>query len=228
MPAVFVTATGTDIGKTFVSAGLIRHWRETGRAVDAIKPVLSGYDPANTAASDPGLLLHALGRPVTEEEIARVSPWRFRAPLSPDLAAALEGQSIEFNSLVEFSRIRIGHPKSPNVLLIEGIGGVMVPIEGRRTVLDWMTMLRIPVILVTGSYLGTFSHTLTALHVLAQRKLDIAAIAVSETEGSTVSMEQTLESLRRFAEDIEVVAVPRLAPGASHPAFVQLAKRITG
>lgn len=229
MPAVFITSTGTDIGKTFVAAGMIRHWRDVGRNVEAIKPVVSGYDPAaDISATDPGVLLRALGRDVTAENAERISPWRFRAPLSPDLAAAREGQTVEFNALVEFCRLKLGPPKSPNVVLIEGIGGVMVPLDGRRTVLDWMTMLRIPVLLVTGSYLGTFSHTLTALHVLAQRKLQIAAIAVSETETSSVTMDDTIASLRRFAEDIPVLAVPRIAPGEDHTAFAELAGTITG
>ena len=68
MTAVFVSATGTDVGKTFVTAGLIRHFRNDGRAVDAIKPVVSGFDPAALAQSDPGALLAALGRPLTAEE----------------------------------------------------------------------------------------------------------------------------------------------------------------
>ena len=65
MTAIFITATGTDVGKTFVAASLIRHLRQMGRLVDAIKPVVSGFDPAQAAASDPGVLLHALGLPVT-------------------------------------------------------------------------------------------------------------------------------------------------------------------
>ena len=66
-------------------------------------------------------------------------------------------------------------------MLIEGVGGIMVPLDERHTVLDWMSALRLPVLLVAGSYLGTISHTLTALHVLAQRNLDIAAVVVSES-----------------------------------------------
>ena len=76
MSAFFVTATGTDIGKTFVAAGLIRHFRAAGRAVGAIKPVATGFDPAAAEASDPGMLLSALGRPVTPAEIERIAPWR--------------------------------------------------------------------------------------------------------------------------------------------------------
>jgi dethiobiotin synthetase len=223
VPAVFITSTGTDIGKTFVAAGLIQHLRSAGRSVDAIKPVVSGFDPATAAGSDPGVLLTALGRSIVPEEIERISPWRFKTPAAPDLAAQREGRIIDFNALVDFSRRAMDAKK--DVLLIEGVGGVMVPLDAGHTVLDWMTALRLPLILVVGSYLGTISHTLTALHVLAQRKLDIAAIVVSETPASPVPLDDTIASIARFADSIEVIGLPRLPVGSDfHPTFARLAK----
>ena len=107
MSAIFITATGTDIGKTFVAAGLIRHLRAAGRSVDALKPVVTGFDPLDAAASDTGVLLSALGRPVTPAEIDRISPWRFRAPLSPDMAARRENRSASISTRwSEFCRRR--------------------------------------------------------------------------------------------------------------------------
>ena len=91
VPGLFITATGTDIGKTYVTAGLLRAGRRAGIAVDALKPVLSGYDPADAETSDAGVLLAALDRPITAATIAAMSPWRFAAPLSPDRAAEREG-----------------------------------------------------------------------------------------------------------------------------------------
>jgi len=99
--AIFITATGTDIGKTFVATTLIRHLRRMGRLVEAIKPVVSGFDPAQAASSDPGLLLDALGLPVTAQEIERIAPWRFQAALSPDIAAAQEGRSIDVDAVID-------------------------------------------------------------------------------------------------------------------------------
>src|SRR5262249_43968061 len=111
------------------------------------------------------------------------------------------------------------------VLLIEGVGGVMVPLDDRRTVLDWMTVLRIPALLVTGSYLGTISHTLTALHVLAQRNVEVNAIVVSETPGSPVTLTETVTTIARFAEPIAVLALPWLPrPETEQTFFAQLAK----
>jgi dethiobiotin synthetase len=224
VPAIFVTATGTDVGKTFVTAGLIRHFRASGRAVDALKPVASGFDPTTLATSDPGVLLGALGRPVTIEEIERIAPWRFAAPLSPDIAAAREGRVIEFDALLDFCRRAAA---TRNLLLIEGIGGIMVPLDDKHTVLDWMKALRIPVLLVVGSYLGTISHTLTALHVLAQRNIDIAAVVVSESEVSGASLDETVDTIARFAQPLDVIGVPRMTQNAElHAAFAQIAKSI--
>lgn len=222
MTAIFVTATGTDIGKTFVTTGLIAHYRKDGRAVDAIKPVVSGFAPERCAQSDPARLLAALGREVSVEEIARISPWRFAAPLSPHTAARQEGRPIDYNAVVEFSRRAIANRRG--ILLIEGIGGIMVPLDDRHTVLDWMSLLRIPIILVTGTYVGTISHTLTALEVLARRNLNVAAVVVSESEGSAATLSDTLATLHEFAEANDLIGIPRLAPGATDaPAFAALA-----
>jgi dethiobiotin synthetase len=216
--AIFVTGTGTDVGKTFLSAALIRHWRGIGHAVAAFKPVASGFDPATAQASDPGVLLDALGRPISD--IAAIAPWRFAAPLSPDMAAAREGRVLDFEAIVEFSRRAA---TSADRVLIEGVGGIMVPLDERHTVLDWMSALRLPVLLVAGSYLGTISHTLTALRVLAQRNLTVAAVAVSESATPGAPLDETVATIARFADLIEVVGVPRLSGAAhSHPAMARI------
>ena len=222
MTALFITATGTDIGKTFVTAGLIRHVRGAGRAAVAIKPVVSGFDPDAWRESDPAVLLAALERPIVLEEVERISPWRFRAPLSPHMAARREGRAIAFQEVVEFCRRSM--PGRGGVLFIEGIGGIMVPLDEHRTVLDWMSVLRIPIVLVAGSYVGTMSHTLTSLEILARRNLDVAVVAISESEDSAASLEDTVATVQRFADTIDVVGIPRLAPGVSdHPAFARIA-----
>src|SRR5579859_6956036 len=119
MTALFVTATGTDIGKTFVTAGLIRALRRAGRTVDAAKPVISGFAMETLAASDTGALLAAMERDLTAKEAERISPWRFTAPLSPDMAAEAEGKAVDFDTLLADSRRRIA--AKPDVLLIEGV-----------------------------------------------------------------------------------------------------------
>ena len=213
MTAIFVTSTGTDIGKTFVTAGLIRHLRASGRTVEALKPVVTGFDPAMAANSDPGVLLTAMDRPASLEEIAKIAPWRYRAALSPDLAARLEGPPVDFARLSEFSLRAILTRR--DVLFIEGVGGIMAPLDDEHTVLDWMMILRLPLILVAGSYLGTISHTLTALDALLRRELTVLTVVVNETEGSTVPLDDTVAAIRNFVHPINVLPVPRMAGGAA-------------
>jgi dethiobiotin synthetase len=211
MSAIFITGTGTDVGKTFVASSLSRLFRRMGRAVDAIKPVVSGFDPQTAETSDPGILLEALGRPVTPEEIERISPWRYRAPLSPDLAASMERRRIDVGQVIAYCREAAAQRR--DVLLIEGAGGIMVPLDGQRTILDVMMALRLPLVLVTGSYLGAISHTLTALDSLFVREMNVLAVIVSETPGSTVPLDETVAAISRFAEP--VIALPRARPGTA-------------
>lgn len=205
MTAIFITATGTDVGKTFVAASLIRTLQQMGRVVQAIKPVVSGFDPEHPEASDSGVLLNALGLPVTPQEIEHISPWRFRAPVSPDLAAQREGQRIDVDAVISFCQDAI--EQRQDILLIEGIGGIMVPLDEQRTVLDVMMALQLPLILVAGSYLGTISHTLTALDALFRRDMKLLAIIVSETPGATVPLDDTVASIARFVGP--VIGLPR-------------------
>jgi dethiobiotin synthetase len=219
MSTIFITATGTDVGKTFVAEGLIRHFRAAGRQVEALKPVATGFDISFVSSSDPGILLRTLGRPLTIAELDRISPWRFAAPLSPDMAAKRENASVDFAKLVAFCRAAIARSEN---LLIEGIGGVMVPLDDSHTVLDLMAALNSSVLLVTGSYLGTLSHTLTALDTLRRRDLVPKAVVVNETLGSSVPMPDTIATLSHFAASDRVIALPR-APAVEAQIFANIA-----
>jgi dethiobiotin synthetase len=205
--AIFITATGPDVGKTFVTASLIRHLRQIGHAVDAIMPVVTGYDPAQAAASDPGMLIAALGLPFSPESIERTSPWRFRPALPPDVAAAFEGRSIDVDAVVAYCKTAIDGRR--DILLIEGVGGIMVPLDERRTMLDVMMALRLPLILIAGSYEGTLSHTLTALDSLFRRDMNLLATIVCETPGSKLPLDDVVASIRRFTAP--VMGLPRQA-----------------
>jgi dethiobiotin synthetase len=100
----------------------------------------------------------------------------------------------------------------------------MVPLYDNRTVLDLMTQLRLPILLVAGSYVGTISHTLTALQVLVRRNLDVAAVVVSESGASAATLKDTVAAIARFSGSIDVAGIPRLADAAQpHPAFATIA-----
>ncbi len=200
--AVFVTGSGTEVGKTHVAVRMIRDWRAVGMRVDALKPVVSGHDEAALEGSDPGRLLAALGREVTSDSVARISPWRYAAPLSPDMAAAREGLEVPYREVVSFCRSAIKHNRGR--LVIEGIGGVMVPLDSERTILDLIAAIAIPAVLVGGSYVGSLSHTLSALAALRARHVIVERLVVSETPGSPAGLEETCKTLRRFTDGVPV------------------------
>jgi dethiobiotin synthetase len=209
MPGVFITATGTDIGKTFVTAGLIRVLRARDIKVAAIKPVVSGFDESDPAGSDPALLLEALGRALTPTELDVIAPWRFKAPLSPDMAARKEARSLDLESIAAYCKNRLA--AHDGFTLIEGAGGIMVPLNAHHTLLDLMTVLALPVILIGGTYLGAISHLLSAVDVLKRRDLLPRAIVINESENSSVTMDDTLETVSHFCGDLPLIPLHRLA-----------------
>jgi dethiobiotin synthetase len=215
--AFFVTATGTAIGKTYVIENLISRWLQDAREVRALKPVISGFDPDHPDGSDTARLLKATGKALSLVELDAMSPWRYAAPLSPDMAAALENKRIPFNDIVAFCKGAIAQAERRSApLLIEGIGGVMVPLDENRTVLDLIAALSIPAILVCGSYLGSLSHTLTAVTALRQRGISIDRIIINETPGSTVTLTEVRTALARFTQQVPVETLPfRPLPSSS-------------
>ncbi len=217
MPAVYVTATGTDIGKTFVTARLAQCLRRRGHRVSIFKPVCSGFDPHNAAASDPALLLQAIGEDASLAAIEAIAPWRFAAPLSPDMAAQREGRPIDFSALCAFCKKAA--EAIEDIVLIEGIGGLMVPLTACETIADLIAALSIPALLITGTYVGSLSHTLTALEVMHARRLALAGLIVNETPGSAASLEDTCATLRNFAAEAPIFGLRWNDAAANRGAF---------
>lgn len=197
MPAYFITSSGTDIGKTFVTTSLCRQITSEGKKVSALKPLMSGWEPSNPEM-DTLQILAALGKEPTEESINEISPWRFAAPLTPSMAAKKEGKTIDFAEVITFCQSKIEDISNDETLLIEGAGGVMAPITDEHTYLDLMKALNIPVIVVVGSYLGSISHTLTAIKTLESNNISALSLVVSESDNSSVSFTETIEALKKF------------------------------
>ena len=202
MSLLFIAGSGTDIGKTYVTALLARTLREKGHPVQALKPVISGYDPKAMETSDTALLLKAMGDAVDEDSIAAISPWRFTAPLAPNMAARLEDRSIDFDAVVSWCKVHSGP------VMIEGVGGVMSPLTDDKTVLDWIVHLACPVLLVGGTYLGAISHTLTALAAMRARGVQVAAIVINESENG-IGLAETIDALRPFVTGIPILPLSR-------------------
>ena len=190
-----------------MTSALIRLARSQNRTVAAFKPVISGFDKREITNSDTGEILAALGEAPTKAAATRVSPWRFTPPLAPNMAARAEGRTLDCAALFAFSRKAL--QENADVVLIEGVGGIMVPLDDERTVLDWIVAAGAPVVLVVGDYLGTISHTLTAVEVLRAWGVEIAAIVVSEGEGASVPFAETLAEIARWTAPVRVVGLRR-------------------
>jgi dethiobiotin synthetase len=153
-------------------------------------------------------LLSALGRPLTPQTLAAISPLQFRAALSPPMAARLEGRDLRLAEMARFCREGLANSPA-DLLIVEGVGGVMSPIAEDATGLDLMIELGLPSVVVGGSYLGAISHTLTAVETLRGRGLAIHAVVVSESaEADAPDFAQTVESVVAFS-GLEVIAAAR-------------------
>jgi dethiobiotin synthetase len=152
---IFITGTDTNVGKTLVSSWLCLH---TGYAY--FKPIQSG----SIEGCDSNTVHQLSGAPVYQETFS------YQAPLSPHISAQLEGKEIDI------SRIKI--PSFPN-LLIEGAGGVLVPLHEEIFMIDLIKQLAIPVIIVARSALGTINHTLLTLESLRARQIPILGVIMN-------------------------------------------------
>lgn len=174
----FVTAIGTECGKTHLSAAILRALVARGVSPLPIKPLMSGFDPEHLDDSDAGRLLAAIGRPVTPATVSEICWKSFPEWLAPNVAARRSGVSLPWSDLVAFVRERVRAVDGP--VLVEGAGGVMSPLTDTHTNIDLMAELRLPVMLVANNYLGAVSHTLTALDAMDRRGVEVRCIAVSQ------------------------------------------------
>lgn len=207
----FITATGTDIGKTYVACALAHQLRAAGQSVSVLKPVMSGFCDDDLLASDASQLLMAQGMPCDISHIETISPYRYKAPLSPHNAADLEGRVLPFDAMLDWCKSQLAG--SASHVFIEAVGGVAVPLDWRHTSIDWMKALDVPAILVCGNYLGTISHTLTAAHMLKSSGILIHAIIINDASNGSVAISDTEKTLRHFTPDVRHIFS---LPYASH------------
>ncbi len=209
---LFVAGAHTDVGKTHVACALLQAARQAGLSAEALKPVVSGFedgDPAAWARSDPGRLLAALDEVADPQALAEISPWRFKAPLAPPMAASLEGLALPLAPIVELCRRRIA-ASTAQMLVVEGVGGLMSPIADHATGLDLMCAIGLPTILVGGAYLGAISHTLTALEVLRAMDLSVIAVVISgSADPDSPDFAQTVSLVQEFSHRTLVISAPR-------------------
>jgi dethiobiotin synthetase len=171
MKGLLVTGTDTGVGKTEVACGLLRAWRAAGRDVAAMKPAQSGVSPDEP--SDAERLAEAAG---TGDPSELVCPYSFAAPLAPGVAARLAGTPIELERILAAARTLAARHEA---LLVEGAGGLLVPLTARETYADLAVALGFPVLVVARSGLGTVNHTALTVEALRARNLQVAGIVLN-------------------------------------------------
>lgn len=223
MSGVFVAAIGTDCGKTHVSAAVLRELTARRRPTLALKPLMSGYSPDALQSSDAGRLLLAMGKQVTEQTVADICWKSFTDWLAPNVAARRANVALDYGDLLSFVRGRLDTIKAAS--LVEGAGGVMSPLTDTHTNLDLAADLGLPVLLLATNYLGAVSHTLTALEVLAARKLEVGAIVVTQPLPQASAVEPLVDELSRWTDVQILKASYASTPTADEEIGRQLADR---
>jgi dethiobiotin synthetase len=205
MPALFVTGTGTDIGKTYVSCALIRALKARG----ASSTPSSRWSAASIPRTRPQRPGSAGRRPGRSRRRVPHRPAPLPRPAVAQHRRPAGGRDPGLDDMVIDAVARAAELRD-GLLLVEGAGGVMSPLTDGETNLDMIAALGAPVLLVAGSYLGTISHILTALVALRAAKARVAAVVLSESLDAP-DLAQTAQALTPFLE--RRAAVPRAARG---------------
>jgi dethiobiotin synthetase len=192
----FVTGTDTGVGKTIVTAALAAALREQGLNIGVWKPVQSGA-ALGSGDTDAEILLQCTG---IEERAEAVAPYTFEAPLTPLLAAKEMGLNLTLQEVIAAGSPLVERYES---LLIEGAGGVAVPLTETSFVVDLISELRVPALIVAHSGLGTINHTLLTVSFLRERKVPIIGIILNDGTSAEIyddpSVAMNAELIERYS-----------------------------
>jgi len=184
MRGLFITGTDTDVGKTYVTAAIARQLRAGGWRPGACKPVCSGAEPGHTGEprwNDVEVLAAAIGI----ENRSLICSQCFRAPLAPPVAAHQEGTTVSWQRMLDGVTAWQNAVDAPDIdlLLIEGVGGLLCPLTEQHTVADFAVAVAFPVIIVARLGLGTINHTLLTIESAQARGLTIAGVILNDGQG---------------------------------------------
>ena len=220
---IFITATGTDVGKTMIAAGILRRLRRAGTNAMIMKPVQTGGGPdasGRLSAPDIDAVLRAADMAVDAETRRLLSPYVYTPACSPHLAGRLAGRAISLEAIAA----AVGHLSTHYpFLVIEGAGGVMTPLNETENMLDLAAKLAVPVVLVSHGGLGAINHVLLSLNALRSRSLPILGVVLNETHPVTEAARFIHDDNARAIEDFGRVQVLARIPWlGTHPDFSRL------
>jgi dethiobiotin synthetase len=198
----FVTGTGTEVGKTVVAAVLARTLAGEGHTVAVFKPAVTGLDEAGEP--DHALLRRASGSPQSDEQIV---PYRYGPPASPHLAADLASERIDPERLREGARAAAA---SADVLVCEGVGGLLVPLAQDYLVRDLAADLGLQLVVVAAPGLGTINHTLLTVEAARGVDLQVAAVVLTPWPGKPSAVESSNRETIAALAGVPVHVLPRL------------------
>jgi dethiobiotin synthetase len=201
-PGVFVTGTGTEVGKTVVAAVLARTLAEEGKRVAVFKPAVTGLE--EEGETDHALLRRASGSSQSDDEIA---PYRYQPPASPHLAAALAGEEIHPERLRQAAREAAA---DADAIVCEGVGGFLVPLSPTYLVRDLAADLGHPLVVVASPGLGTINHTLLTLESARAAGLEVAAVVLNPWPERPSEIESDNRQTIVELGQVRVEALPRL------------------
>lgn len=168
---LFVTGTGTDVGKTFATGWLARELNANGVDCTTLKMIQTGN---RGRSEDIERHREIMGVPLTDEDTTLLTaPQIFSYPCSPDLASRIDGRAIDFGTIEASIAILSAKHK---VVLIEGAGGLMVPLEGQLLTADWIAERNMPTLLVVSGQLGSINHALLTLNAMMSYGIDLYAV----------------------------------------------------
>ena len=202
MRGVFVTGTGTDVGKTVVAAAIARTAAAASERVAVFKPAVSGLDEPGEA--DHELLRRAAGSGQTDDEIA---PHRYGPAVSPHLAAEMAGERIDTDDVVAAAR---SAGSDADLLVCEGVGGFLVPLRDGYLVRDFARELGLPVVVAALPGLGTINHTLLTLEAVRAAGLEVAATVLTPWAREPSALERSNRAAIAALGDVEVGVLPRI------------------
>jgi dethiobiotin synthetase len=201
---LFVTGTGTGVGKTVVACAIAAELAERGELVSVFKPVVTGLAEAHGGPPDHERL-RASAR--SHQSLADVAPYEFDPPVSPHLAAEDAGVTIEPHSLRAAAHAA---GTAGDVLVAEGVGGLMVPLTRDYLVRDLATDLGLPVVVAAPPGLGTISHTMLTVECARAAGLKVQAVVLTPWPARPTGMHRSnRETIARLA-DVEVATLPQL------------------
>jgi dethiobiotin synthetase len=210
MRGLFVTGTDTGVGKTVVAGAIAATLRARGERVAACKPVVTGLDEPVVPGwpRDHELLAAAAG--VAPEAVA---PHRFGPPVSPHLAAELAGVELDLDALVLAAGAAVADAGA-DVLIAEGVGGLLVPLTPERTVRDLAAALALPLVIASRPGLGTINHTLLTIEAARAARLEVAGVVITPWPDDPPRMlRSNRDTIARLGE-VEVATLPPLPDGS--------------